>query len=57
MVGTHVDENGQRWVKLYNPWGPGNTQPGDPAKAERDGGWLKYEDAQRLLPNATVGRR
>jgi hypothetical protein len=57
LVGNHayavVDtkvENGVQMVKVYNPWG--HTQPGT---AEADGGWMKYDDFQRLMSGVSVG--
>ena len=45
-------ENGVQMVKLYNPWGPNQTQPGT---AEADGGWITFEQYQTLLSGQTTG--
>jgi hypothetical protein len=56
ILDCKVDENGQKWVKIYNPWGydhPG-IHPGDPP---RDDGWIRFEDAQKLFNNVSVGSK
>jgi hypothetical protein len=50
VTDTRIDETGQKWVKLYNPWG--TDQPG-PMKD----GWVKFEDAQKLYHDVAVGNK
>jgi hypothetical protein len=57
LVGNHayavVDskvEDGVQMVKVYNPWG--FNQPGD---GTADGGWMRYDDFQRLMTGVSVG--
>jgi hypothetical protein len=52
---TWSGADGSQWVKLYNPWGEKDTQAGPDAFRDNNGGWMRFEDVQKLLPNATVG--
>ena len=52
VLGTKIDERGERWVQLYNPWG--YDHPGDPAMRAAPGGFMKYDEAQRLFGVAFV---
>ena len=49
VLDSKVDESGQKMVKIYNPWGSNH-----PGSADATGGWMKYEDAQKLFNQASV---
>ncbi len=60
LVGNHAyavldtrTEHGVGMVKLYNPWG--FNQPGTPDR-HGDGGWITFDQYQRLLVGESMGQ-